>query len=78
MVGPVRGSWKREIKWLPAVCTWIYEDLGKVHGKNGEKSGENLDFSLFFQGFSSPDFAKISAPAFRIFLVSSRAPETKI
>ena len=64
--------------WLPAVCTWIYVDLRKVHGKNGEKSGEILDFSLFFQGFSGPDFAKISAAVLRIDLVRSRAPETKI
>ena len=34
-------------------------------------------FSFFFQGFSSPDFAKISAAILRIFLVRSRAPETK-
>ena len=41
-------------------------------------SKENLDLSLFCQGFSSPDFAKISAAVLRIFLVRSRAPETKI
>ena len=68
----------RRPKWLPAVCTWIYVDLGKVHGKNGENPGENFDFFLIFWGFSSPDFAKISAAVLRIFLVRSRAPETKI
>ena len=52
--------------------------FGKVYGKNRENSGENLDLSLFFQGFSSPDFAKISAAVLRIFLVRSRAPETNI
>ena len=64
--------------WLPAVCTWIYEDLGKVHRTNGEQSGEKLDFSLFFQGFSGPDFAKISAAILRISLVRLRALETKL
>ena len=33
---------------------------------------------MFFQGFSSPDFAKISAAVLRIDLVRSRAPETNI
>ena len=65
-------------KWGPAVCTWIYEDLRKVHGKNGENPREHLDFFRFFPGFSAPDFAKISAAVLRIFLVRSRAPETKI
>ena len=52
--------------------------FGKVHGINGEQSGEHLNLSLFIQGFSSPDVAEISAPAFRIFLVSSTALETNI
>ena len=33
---------------------------------------------LFFQCCSSPTFAKISAPALRIFVVGFRAPETKL
>ena len=33
---------------------------------------------MFSQGFSGPDFEKISALAFRIFLVSFRAQETKV
>ena len=46
--------------------------------ENCGNPAEHLNCSLFFQGFSGPDFAKISAPALRIFLVSSRAPETNI
>ena len=33
---------------------------------------------MFFLSFSAAQFAKTSAPALRIFLVSSKAPETKI
>ena len=43
-----------------------------------KKSKENCDSSTFFQSCSGPDFAKISAPAFHIFLVSLRAQETNI
>ena len=50
----------------------------QVHGKNWEKSGDLFDLSLFFPGFSGPDFAKISAAVLRIFLVRSTAPETNI
>ena len=55
----------------PAVCTWI-------HRKIGESPGEHFDLSRFFEGFSGPDFAKISAAVLRIFLVRSRAPEAKL
>ena len=43
-----------------------------------EQSGEQFNFVRFLSGFSSPEFAKISAAALRIFLVRSRAPETHI
>ena len=52
--------------------------FGKVHRNNLKIPGEHWDFSIFFQGFSGPDFAKISAAVLRIDLVRSRAPETKI
>ena len=45
---------------------------------NGSKSGACFDFSMFFQGLSSPQSAKISAPVFPIASVSSRALETNI
>ena len=38
---------------------------------------KNLVVPSFFYGFSSPDFAKISAAILRIFLVRSRALETQ-
>ena len=59
----------------------LYVDLRGFTQSPQEKRGnpgEHLDFSLFFEGFSSPDFAKISAAVLRIDLVSSRAPETNI
>ena len=46
--------------------------------ENGENPKDFFNCSLFFQGFSSPDFAKISAAVLRIDLVRSRAPETNI
>ena len=46
-------------------------------GRGGEGDGD-LSLRNFFQGFSAPKFAKISAPAFRIVLVSFRAPGTNI
>ena len=72
------GACVRFFELGPVVCKGIYEDLPKVHGKNGENPGENFDFYLIFQGFSGPDFAKTSAAVLRIDLVRSRAPETNI
>ena len=50
----------------------------KSTGKLGKIPEIFFDFSLIFEGFSGPDFAKISAAVLRIFLVRSRAPETNI
>ena len=49
-----------------------------IENVENSKSGEKIIYPGCCQGFSSPTFAKISAPALRIFLVRSRAPETKI
>ena len=59
----------------------LYVDLQGFTQSPQEKRGKSRRkfwFSSFFQSFSSPDFAKISAAVLRIDLVRSRAPETNI
>ena len=70
------------VRWVHLGASRLYVDSTgfrlNPREKRGKSPGDFFDFSLFFQGFSSPDFAEISAAVLRIFLVRSRAPETKI
>ena len=80
LVSRVLGQTKKIRKTAADIFTSF--GVEKPWIKNVGKSSENLEkiciFPCFFQRFSSPDFAKISAAVLRIFSGWSRAPETDI
>ena len=65
---PLKLNWRNRnrlpngSKWLPAVCTWIYMDLGYIHGRIGKNVETSRDvFFNFFNlllRFSRPGFCE--------------------